>query len=234
MFESLFAKTFAILGSQLFITWAATVLVIKKVTELYYAKTPGITGTTNEDGLLDLEIDWSGIRPYNIIVLVLDIILFLLLLFLGKEDLSIGIPLFSIWSILTGILLALTLISVDENLGTKVLAITVTITIASALFGIYSGIDFGFMGGFLFIALLLLLAGNLVRLFIAIPRASQRVMAFFGVLIFTGYLLFDFNRIAKLEEKVEANTWPAAMDLAISIYLDIINIFLFLLDLLSE
>jgi len=234
MFETLFAKTFAILGSQLLITWGATVLVINKVTELYYAKTPGITGSTNKDGLLDLEIDWSGIKPYNIMVLVLNIIVFLLLLFIGKHNLSIGIPLFTIWSILTGINLAFVLISVDENLGTKVLAITLTVTLASALFGIYSGIDFGFMGGFLFIALLLLLAGNLVRLFIAIPRANQRVMAFFGVIIFTGYLLFDFNRLAKLEETVGANSWSVAMELSISIYLDIINIFLFLLDLMSE
>ena len=131
-------------------------------------------------------------------------------------------------------MLALALISVDENLGGKVLSITMTITVGCALLGIYSGIDFGFMGGFLFIALLLLLLGNLVRLFISIPRANQRIIAFIGVLIFTGYLLYDFNRLAKLVEQGESNSWAVAMRLSIDIYLDIINLFLLLLDLLSD
>ena len=59
-------------------------------------------------------------------------------------------------------------------------------------------------------------------------------MAFFGVVVFTGYLLYDFNRLEKLNENVGANTWPVAMDLSINIYLDIINLFLDLLDLLSS
>ena len=186
MLESLYTKTFLILGSQLIITWVATIFVIRFVTKLYYAKTPGISATKNEDGLLDLEIDWVTIKPYFYSLLISDIVVFLILLFNGPQNLSVGLPLFACWSILTGIMLALALISVDENLGGKVLSITMTITVWCALLGIYSGIDFGFMGGFLFIALLLLLLGNLVRLFISIPRANQRIMAFIGVLIFTG------------------------------------------------
>ncbi len=147
---------------------------------------------------------------------------------------ALGIPLFTVWSILTGIELALALISVDENLGSKVLAITATITFFAALIGMYSGIDFSFLGILLFGALLLLLIGNLLRLFISIPGANRRVMACFGVIIFTGYLLFDFNRLVKLEERGTANSWYAAMELAIDIYLDMINIFLELLDLLSH
>ena len=157
-----------------------------------------------------------------------------MLLFKGTQNLALGIPLFTVWSILTGIELALALISVDENLGSKILAITAIITFITALIGMYSGIDFSFLGIFLFGALILLLIGNLVRLFIAIPRASQRVKAFLGVIIFTGYLLFDFNRLAKLEVQEGANSWYVAIDLAIDIYLDIINLFLELLDLLSS
>ncbi len=234
MFETLYAKTFAILGLQLFITWLVTVLVIKSVTALYYANAPGISGTTNEDGLLDLVIDSAMIKPYLIGLLVFDGIIFLALLLIGTDIPTIGIPLFCAWSILTGISLALSLISVDENLGGKVLAITVTVTAVCAVIGIYSGIDFGFMGGFLLIALLGLLAANIVRLFVAIPRASQRVVAGFGVVVFTGYLLFDFNRLAKLHGNADANTWSIAMDLSIEIYLDIINFFLHLLDLMSN
>jgi len=233
MFETLFAKTFLILGSQLIITWAVTVAVIQVVRRLYFAKTPGITGVTTEEGLLDLDIEWEVIKPYFYTLLIIDVIIFLFLLFKGPNNLSLGIPLFTVWSMLTGIELALVLISVDENLGGKVLAITATITIFCALIGMKSGIDFGFLGLFLFISLTLLIIGNLVRLFVAIPRNTERIMAFFGVMVFTGYLLFDFNRLAKLEENLDANTWAVAMSLSISIYLDVINLFLDLLDLVS-
>lgn len=234
MFDTLLAKTFTILGSQLFVTWLATIGVIALVRRLYYSHTRGITAKKTAEGKLDLDIDWRLIKPYFYALLVLDIVAFLILLFKGTQNLALGIPLFTFWSMLTGILLALSLISVDENLGAKVLGITGTITLIAAVVGMYSGIDFAFLGTVLFGALILLLLGNLIRLFIAIPRAKQRLMAFFGVIIFTGYLLFDFNRLAKLEERAQANSWSVAMDLAINIYLDIINLFLQIFDLLSQ
>lgn len=101
MLESLYAKTFLILGVQLFLTWAVTVLVIQQVRKLYYAGTVGVTASTNEDGLLDLEIDWEMIKPYFYGLLILEIGVFLLLLFKGQQNLSLGIPLFTFWSILT-------------------------------------------------------------------------------------------------------------------------------------
>ncbi|HCD37366.1 MAG TPA: hypothetical protein DEQ77_01300 [Candidatus Omnitrophica bacterium] len=98
----------------------------------------------------------------------------------------------------------------------------------------YSGINFMFLGPFLFWALILLIIGNIIRLIISIPRVSQRIMAFFGCIIFTGYLLFDFNRLAEAGKDKIYNTWPTAMDFSIDIYLDVINLFLELLDLLSD
>lgn len=195
MFETLLAKTFTILGSQLVVTWLSAVGVIAWIRHLYHSGANGVTAARTFDGKLDLDLNWSMIKPYFFTLLIVDIAVFLVLLFKGTQNLSIGIPLFTIWSMLTGIELALALISVDENLGSKVLAITATITFIAALIGMYSGIDFAFLGIFLFGALILLLIGNLIRLFIAIPSASQRVMAFFGVIIFIGYLLFDFTSI---------------------------------------
>ena len=169
MFETLYTKTFAILFSQLFITWAVTTSVIRYVTRLYKAKVPGVTAKTTKNGKLDLEIDMNVIAPYFYGLLVVDIIVFLLLLFIGKHNLIVGLPLFSVWSIITGIMLGLALISYDENLGGIVLSLTVTIAAGCALFGIYSGIDFGSIGIFLFGALILLLIGNIIRLFVAMP-----------------------------------------------------------------
>lgn len=234
LFETLFAKTFAILGSQLVVTWIFTLAVISYAQHLYYEKTPGISATEGERGQLDLEIDWPIIRPYFWIIFVGDIGLFIVLLTAGRDSLLIGIPVFTLWSMLTGAELALSLMSVDENLGSRVLGITAVLTFTSALIAIYSSLDLSFLGSLLFIALLGLLAATTLRLFVLIESWVQRVISFLGSAIFVGYLFFDFNRLAKLSEHPRANTWPVAMDVAIAVYLDIINLFLLLLDILSD
>jgi len=119
MFETLLAKTFTVLGSQLFVTWLATLTVIAWVRRLYYARTRGISATTTPEGELDLDIDWGIIKPHFIALLILDVLVFLALLFIGRHSLSLGIPLFTVWSVLTGVELSRALISVDEILGAK-------------------------------------------------------------------------------------------------------------------
>jgi len=234
MFATLFSKTFTILSLQLLITWATTITAINWFKKFYLQGKFKISASKNEAGELDLELNFNTIKPYFWALMITDIIVFLLLLFFGINNLAIGLILFSIWSIITGLELALTLLLVDENLGGKVLAITASITAAAAVTGMYSGIRFGFLGPILFGSLTLLIAANIVRLFISIPRVSQRVIAFFGVFIFIGYLLFDFNQLADAGKDELTNTWSTAMWFAIDIYLDIVNLFLQLLDLLSD
>ncbi len=232
-FPDLFSKTFFILGLQLLITFISTKVVIRYFQKLYMQGHPHVSGVNNRFGELDLNIEFNWIKPYFYTLLVVDIIVFLILLFWGRDQLSTGLPLFCLWSILTGIQLAFALIAVDENLGAKVLGITTMITFIAAWFGIYSGIDFSFMGKFLFFGLLGLLIFNLARIFFSINRNTQRIAAAFGVFLFTGYLIYDFNKLEQLSSR-GVNSWPVAMDLAIDIYLDIINLFIDLLDLLSD
>jgi FtsH-binding integral membrane protein len=234
MFESLTAKTFAILGSQFFITWMATVGVLRGIRHFYRSKAVEITATANPDGKRTLELDWTVTGPYLSLLFIVAIGVYLLLWVIGTQNLALGIPLFIVWSILTGIALALVLISVNENLGSTVFAATATITYVAAVIGTFSTMDLTFWRAVFFGALLLLLVGNLIRLFMSIPRVQQRATAFFGVAVIAGYLLVDFNRLAKLEQRETVSSWNVAMKLAIDIYLDIIRLFLELLDLLSD
>ncbi len=234
MFETLYAKTFSILSLQLFITWVTTVATIHGFRLLYAQRKLGLSASTTESGELDIHLNFNNIKIYFWSLLVIDIGVFLLLAFFGRENLTLGISLFSVWSVLTGLELALCLLAVDENLGGKVLAITTTITVIAALIGTYSGINFIAMGPYLYGVLLLVLMGNLIRIFISIPRNKERIMALFGCIVFVGYLLFDFNHLAEASKNAALNTWPVAMDFAINIYLDVINLFLELLDLMSD
>lgn len=228
LFETLFSKVFLILSIQLIVTTIACIGLIQYIRYLYNTKkVEWISATYIGKGKVDLHIDFRYISKYFWALLILDIVVFIILLF-NQHNFGFAMMLFTIWSILTGIEVALALIAVDENLGTTVLAITASVTFITALIGLYSGINFSFMGKFLLIALIGLIAINILRLFIKISGTKRKIIAIFGVVLFTFYLIYDFNRITRSE-----NNWYEAMNIAIGIYLDIINLFLYLLDLLS-
>ena len=94
-------------------------------------------------------------------------------------------------------------------------------------------IDFSFLGLGLFVALAGLIVMGLLNVFFFKSPLLRLISSYLGALIFSLYLLYDFNR---LEEAVASGdtSWETAIDLAISIYLDIVNLFLDLLDILSS
>lgn len=166
--------------------------------------------------------------------LIGSIIVFLILLFWGiNQSLAVSLSLFSVWSIMTGFQLEYVLLRVDHGVGRKVLALTASIVLGAALIGIYSHIDFNFLQIPLFIGLIGLLIFNTVSLFRSMTSTAQRLAAVFGVALFTLYLIFDFDALSQ-KDASGTNTWTAAMQMAIKIYLDIINLILQLITLLGH
>lgn len=100
---------------------------------------------------------------------------------------------------------------------------------ATASLVFLSDIDFSFMWMFLFIALLVLIIMGLLNMFIFRSRLLSLIKAYCWVIIFTGYLIYDFNT---LEKSANDQTWGTAVSIAVNIYLDIINLFLDLLQIL--
>ncbi len=84
--------------------------------------------------------------------------------------------------------------------------------------------DFSFMGKFLFIGLILLIVASLANIFFQIPALSLTISAI-AVMIFSAYILFDVSQIV---HGGEANYVMATL----SLYLDIYNLFINLLNLL--
>jgi len=104
---------------------------------------------------------------------------------------------------------------------------------ASAALVSVSDIDFSFLEMFLFIALLLLISVSLLNMFFFKSSIISLIKAYFGVLIFTLYLIFDFNRLESLIAQGETS-WSVAINIAVNLYLDIINLFLDLLEILAD
>ena len=84
--------------------------------------------------------------------------------------------------------------------------------------------DFSFMGKFLFIGLILLIVASFANLFFQIPALSLTISAI-AVMIFSAYILYDVSQIV---HGGETNYVMATL----SLYLDIYNLFVNLLQLL--
>lgn len=105
--------------------------------------------------------------------------------------------------------------------------------LVTALIVYFSDTDFGFMGKFLFISLISLIVISLLNIFIYKSRLINIMKAFAGVIIFTLYLIYDFNVLEKTIKQGD-DSWSTAIELSVAIYLDIVNLFLDLLEILSE
>ena len=85
--------------------------------------------------------------------------------------------------------------------------------------------DFSFLGGFLFVGILVVLGAMLLNLFLAIPAMSLAISSVV-VLLMSGFILYDTSRII---HGGETNYIMAT----ISLYLSIYNMFVHLLSILG-
>ena len=84
--------------------------------------------------------------------------------------------------------------------------------------------DFSFMGKFLLVGIILLIVASLANIFLQIP-AMTLAMSAIGVILFSGFILYDVSRIVN---GGETNYVMATLSLYLSIY----NLFTSLLQLL--
>jgi modulator of FtsH protease len=78
----------------------------------------------------------------------------------------------------------------------------------------------------LFWALLALLAFGIVAIFVSIPHSTV-IWSVVGLVVFGGYTVLDFNRLRRSGE-------DQAVPIAASIFLDVLNVFLFFLQIFGR
>ena len=150
----------------------------------------------------------------------------------GYFSLSAGIIVFTMQSILMGLLLGFLFLEMDENDGIRALKITLLATLFSGFIG-YSDIgnaiyNSGIVQNILFFGLLALIVFEFSRTTFKFSRNTIRVKAFFGVGLFILFLFYDFARLNELSGY--SNKWDTAFQIALSLYLDIINLLLEILE----
>jgi len=111
--------------------------------------------------------------------------------------------------------------------------IATTLSVFLTLLVVYiTDYDFGFLGIFLLISLWALIIVQLLNYLIFKSTWFRRITSYVGILIFTLYLVYDFNRLEKLAAQGD-ESWGTAVKIAVKLYLDIINLFLYFLEILG-
>ena len=120
----------------------------------------------------------------------------------------------------------------QNNVFFAIVATTLSVFLTAGIV-YFSETDFGFMGSFLFFSLLAFVALRLLKAYVIKDSSFSMLQTCIGIVIFTLYLVYDFNRLEKAMAKGD-ESWGTAVDLAVNIYLDIINLFLLILEALGE
>jgi FtsH-binding integral membrane protein len=95
------------------------------------------------------------------------------------------------------------------------------------LFTFQTKLDFSGLGPFLFAGLIGLITAGFVHIFIPFSKGLDLVIACIGVLIFSGYILYDTQQIMKrlsVDEAILAS---------LNLYLDFLNLFIYILRIVS-
>ncbi|MUT68793.1 Bax inhibitor-1 family protein [Paenibacillus sp. NEAU-GSW1] len=165
-------------------------------------------------------------------LIILEVALLIGMLFLRKRT-SIGYPLMYTFMLVSGATLQFSLSYYIASLGSAIVIQTVAVAVIAyaglAIYATRTKEDFRFLRGFLFASLIGLVVLGLLQFIFPFGGSMEIFYSGFGLLIFMGYTLYDFNRMAK--EGFDESEIPL---MVVNIYLDLVNVIMFALRLVKS
>lgn len=197
--------------------------------------TAGVAGAVgSSDGLLTALTKTPGIF---LGILLLSVGVVLAISFLSQRlPVNVLVGLFFVYAALNGFVFALIFeLYTKQSIFTAFL-ITAGMFGALAWWGYATKRDLSGMGSILFMGLIGLILATVVNLFIA-NSALYWVTTYAGVLIFCGLTAYDMQKLRRYGEQggaTEEAESRAAIQGALALYLDFINLFLYLLRIFGS
>lgn len=153
-----------------------------------------------------------------------------------KLSLTTATTLFIIYSALNGVTLSGIFIVYSMTSIAKVFFITAGTFAAMALYGYFTKTDLSKIGNILFMALIGLIIATVVNLFLK-SAMFDLILCYIGVGIFVGLTAWDSQKIKHMlamQLDMSESAQKIALMGALSLYLDFINLFLYLLRIFGN
>ncbi|MDD4530502.1 MAG: Bax inhibitor-1/YccA family protein, partial [Candidatus Gracilibacteria bacterium] len=154
---------------------------------------------------------------------------------LNKISTSLTIFLYVVYAAITGLVFGVVLLAYSISTVFLAFAITAGLFLFMSIYGYFTKTDLTSFGNILIMGLVGLVLASLVNLFVHSDTFSY-ILSYIGVLIFTGLAAYDTQKIKEIgQQSIESGEGDKlAIMGAFSLYLDFINLFLSILNILGS
>ena len=155
---------------------------------------------------------------------------------IDKLSLSTATTLFVIYSALNGVTLSSIFLVYTMTSITEVFFISAGTFGAMALYGYVTKTNLATIGNILFMALIGLVIASVVNMFLQ-SSGFDLILSYIGVLLFVGLTAWDSQRIKQalaMQPDMSESSQKIALLGALELYLDFINLFLYLLRIFGK
>ena len=155
---------------------------------------------------------------------------------INRLSLTTATLMFVLYSVINGATMSFIFLLYTASSITSVFFITAGTFAAMALFGYFTKTDLTSMGKFLLMALIGIIIATIVNIFTK-SQGLAVILNYLGVLVFVGLTAYDSQKIKQmLQMAPDAGEGAQKIALlgALSLYLDFINLFLYLLRILGS
>ena len=205
--------------------WMAGALAITGLTAMLVANNPALLNFLFSSPTLV----WGLLIGEIVLVLILSAAI-------NRLSFSTATLLFILYSVINGVTLSSIFVVYTQGSIASTFFITAGMFGGLALYGSVTKKDLSGMGRFLFMTLIGLIIASIVNIFMH-SEMLYWITTFVGVLVFAGLTAWDAQKIqqmALMADDVNESTQKMALLGALTLYLDFINLFLYLLRIFGK
>jgi FtsH-binding integral membrane protein len=219
------SAAFPVLMRKVYV-WMTLALVITGFTAFGVANSPGILQAIYTNQILF----WGLIIAEFALVIGVSAAI-------NKISLTTATLMFVLYSVINGALLSYIFLAYTSSSIATVFFITAGTFAAIAVIGYTTKTDLSSMGKYLLMALIGMIIATLVNVFFVKSTGFELVLSYVGVLVFVGLTAYDSQKIKQmLLQAPDAGEGAQKVALlgALSLYLDFINLFIYLLRIFGK
>ena len=206
--------------------WMTLALAVTGLTSLYVASSPGLVQSI-----------FASRGTFWLLVIAELALVFILSARIMKMSFSTAGIMFALYSVLNGVTMSFIFIAYTSTSIATAFFVTAGMFAAMSFIGFVTKKDLSSFGSFFTMALIGLIIASLVNIFLN-SSVMYWIITYVGVLLFVGLTAYDTQKIKQMlieyGDEVNDSTQKLALIGSLSLYLDFINLFLYILRLFGN
>ncbi len=206
--------------------WMTLALAVTGLTSLYVASSPGLVQSI-----------FASRGTFWLLVIAELALVFILSARIMKMSFSTAGIMFALYSVLNGVTMSFIFIAYTSTSIATAFFVTAGMFAAMSFIGFVTKKDLSSFGSFFTMALIGLIIASVVNIFLN-SSVMYWIITYVGVLLFVGLTAYDTQKIKQMlieyGDEVNDSTQKLALIGSLSLYLDFINLFLYILRLFGK